>query len=82
MPHCRPTAGPNQAVMYSVKKQLAGATAWFEWLKTTARPASHWWWEKLNEERSSSMANLAHLFLAWKLPLSPFIHALCRLAAE
>ena len=74
--------GPNQAVMYSVKKQLASATAWFEWLRSTARPATHWWWEKLNEERNSFVANLAHLFLTWSLPLSPFIHALCRLAAE
>ena len=79
--------GKNQAVMYRVKKELteaSAAAAWFEWFKSTARPATHWWWEKLNDrdDRVSILANLAHLFHTWRLPLSPFIHALCRLAAE
>jgi hypothetical protein len=75
---------------YDVIKELKKADLWFELMRRVSRfehPSG--WWPTLKMELengeaagTSCIANLASLFIRWKLPVTPFLHALCRMAAE
>ena len=54
--------------------------------------SDHFWWPGLKhnldpekgdlEFNMDFISNLAYLFLEWKVPVAPFVHAVCRIAAE
>lgn len=74
---------------YDFIPQLKKADAWFASMRLLAARPEHPWWPTLQAELESGKAattacvvNLACLLIRWKLPVTPFLHALCRMAAE